>query len=141
MKLWLSSTQCKHGRLTLCHGKAQGGDVMTRTLTIIALAAAAALAGCNNEDHTIVSDPAGPDPMANAGSGQVVLPPAIAASKTYRCKDNSLAYVDWLSDGTARIKKDRNEVGTTVTPGAEGSPLTGDAKAATVTLNGQSCKA
>ena len=113
---------------------------MTRTLTIIALAAAAALAGCNNEDHTIVSDPAGPDPMANAANGDVVLPPAISASKSYRCKDNSLVYVDWLSDGTARVKMDRNEVGTTVTPADAASPLKGDAKAAAVTYNGQSCK-
>ena len=114
---------------------------MTRTLTMLTLAAAAALAGCNKEDHTIVSDPAGPDPMANVADANVVLPPAISASRAYRCKDNSLVYIDWLSDGTARVKKDRNEVGTTVTPGAEGSPLTGDAKAGTVTYNGQSCKA
>jgi len=113
---------------------------MTRTLTILGLAAAAALAGCNNEDHTIVADPAGPDPMANAVNADVVLPPAIAASKTYRCKDNSLVYIDWLSDGTARVKQDRNEVGTTVTPADPASPLKGDPKAATVTLNGQSCK-
>lgn len=127
--------------LTVRPGEAQCVTVMTRTLTIIAMAAAAALAGCNNEDHTIVSDPAGPDPMANAANADVVLPPAIAASKTYRCKDNSLVYIDWLSDGTARVKKDRNEVGTTVTPGSEGSPLSGDAQAATITYNGQSCKA
>lgn len=114
---------------------------MTRTFTLIALAAAAALAGCNNEDHTIVSDPAGPDPMANSVDGNIVLPPAISASKQYRCKDNSLVAIDWLSDGTARIKSETPGQGTTVTPGAEGSPLTGDAKAATVTYNGQSCKA
>ena len=113
---------------------------MTRTLTLFALAAAAALAGCNNEDHTIVADPAGPDPMANAINADVVLPPAIAASKTYRCKDNSLVYIDWLSDGTARIKADQAGAGTTVTPGAEGSPLSGDPQAATITYNGQSCK-
>jgi hypothetical protein len=116
---------------------------MTRTLTMLTLAAAAALAGCNNEDHTIVADPAGPDPMANAiaNAGPVVLPPAIAASKSYRCKDNSLVSIDWLSDGTARIKAEQAGAGTTVTPGAEGSPLSGDPQAATVTYNGQSCKA
>jgi hypothetical protein len=113
---------------------------MTRTLTLLTLAAAAALAGCNNEDHTIVAGPPEDEPGANASAGPVVLPPAIAASKSYRCKDNSLIFVDWLSDNTARVKKDRNEVGTTVTPGADGSPLTGDPKAATVTYNGQSCK-
>ena len=115
---------------------------MTRTLTIIALVASAALAGCDSADHTIVSEPGGPDPMANtvANAGPIELPPAIAASKTYRCKDNSLVSIDWLDDGTARIKAEQAGAGTTVTPGAEGSPLTGDAKAASVTLNGQSCK-
>ena len=115
---------------------------MTRFFTMMTLVAAAALAGCDNSDHTIVSDPNGPDPMANAVAnvGSVQLPPSIQASKTYRCKDNSLIYIDWLSDGSARVKKDRNEVGTTVALG-EGAPLTGDAKAASITYNGQSCKA
>jgi len=115
---------------------------MTRTMTLLALAAAAALAGCDNSDQTIVADPAGPDPMAGGLNNldAVKLPPSISASKAYRCKDNSLIYVDWLSDGTARVKKDRNEVGTPV-PAGEGSPLQGDAQAASVTYNGQSCKA
>ena len=109
---------------------------MTRLFTILTLVAAAALAGCN-EDHTIVAGPgADEEPMNNVG---VVLPPSITASKAYRCKDNSLVYVDWLSDGTARVKKSREEVGTTV-PAGDAS-LTGDARAATITYNGQSCKA
>jgi hypothetical protein len=107
---------------------------MTRT-RLLALGVAAALAGCNKEDHTIVGGPPGDD--ANAAAG-VTLPPAIAASKTYRCKDNSLVYIDWLSDGTARVKKTREEIGTAVTPGNE---LKGDAHGATITYNGQSCKA
>ena len=113
---------------------------MTRTLTLLSLAATAALAGCNKEDHTIVGGPGADEPEANAAAANVVLPPAISASKTYRCKDNSLVYIDWLSDGTARIKKEKIGVGDTVTPGAEGSPLKGDAKAASITYNGQSCK-
>ncbi|HET7708348.1 MAG TPA: hypothetical protein VFK50_02300 [Sphingomicrobium sp.] len=113
---------------------------MTRTLTLLSLAVAAALAGCNNEDHTIVADPAGPDPMANAANADIVLPPAIVASKTYRCKDNSLVSVDWLSDGTARIKAEKAGEGTPVNPADAASPLKGDPQAATVTFNGQSCK-
>ena len=110
---------------------------MTRPFTILALVAAAALAGCNNEDHTIVAGPGADDqPMNNVG---VVLPPSIQASKAYRCKDNSLIYVDWLSDGTARVKKTRQETGTTI-PAGDPS-LTGDAKAASITYKGQSCKA
>jgi|SRR5690242_3305294 len=110
---------------------------MTRPLIIIALAAAAALAGCNNEDHNIVAGPdLGDEPMNNVG---VVLPPSIQASKAYRCKDNSLVYIDWLSDGSARVKNKREEVGTTVAAGD--ASLSGDAKAATITYKGQSCKA
>ena len=117
------------------------GAIMTRTLTI-ALVAAAALAGCNKEDHTIVAGPDVNDPQANvvANLDNVQLPPSIQASKTYRCKDNSLVYIDWLSDGTARVKKNKDEVGGPVTPAGDPS-LKGDAKAATVTVNGQSCKA
>jgi hypothetical protein len=109
---------------------------MTRTPLLITLVAAAALAGCNSKDHTIV---AGPDEGSNVASNEpVALPPSISSSKSYRCADNKLIYVDWMSDGTARVKKTREEVGTTVTPGAE---LKGDAKAAAITYNGSSCKA
>jgi hypothetical protein len=110
---------------------------MTRTPLLITLAAAAALAGCNNSDHTIV---AGPDTGDNsaAANGPVALPPSIASSRAYRCKNNNLVYVDWMSDGTARVKKTREEVGTTVTPGTE---LKGTPSGATITYNGQSCKA
>ena len=113
---------------------------MNRIICSTLLVAAAALAGCDQSDHTITANqPA--DAQANAAAAApVTLPPSIAASKAYRCKDNSLIYVDWLSDGTARVKKDRTEVGTTVALG-EGAPLQGDAKAASITYSGQSCKA
>ena len=110
---------------------------MTRT-PLIMLAAAAALAGCDNSDHTIVAGPAGGTDTNAVAGAPVTLPPSIQASKSYRCKDNHLIYVDWLSDGTARVKQTREEVGTTVTPGTD---LTGDGKAATITYKGQSCKA
>ena len=65
-------------------------------------------------------------------------PPSITSSKSYRCKDNHLVYIDWMSDGTARVKKSREEMGgTPVTPGNE---LKGDPAAASITYNGQSCK-
>jgi hypothetical protein len=115
---------------------------MTRTLTILSIVAAAALAGCKKEDHTIVAGPNVVDPQANvvANLDQVKLPPSIQASKTYRCKDNSLVYIDWLSDGTARVKKSKEDFGGPVTPAGDPS-LKGDAKAASITLNGKSCKA
>jgi hypothetical protein len=111
---------------------------MTRTALLATLCGAAALAGCNKEDHTIVAGPNIAEDNSAAANGPVALPPSVAASKSYRCKDNSLVYIDWLSDGSARVKKTRDEVGTAVTPGAE---LKGDPKAPTITYNGQSCKA
>src|SRR4051812_9377337 len=98
-----------------CPSRSEGAQVMTRTPLIIMLAAAAALAGCNKEDHTIV---AGGDPEDNAANAvanaNVQLPPSIVASKSYRCADNKLVYVDWMSDGSARVKNTREELGTSV---------------------------
>ena len=127
---------------------AESPRTMTRTITILAVAAAAFVAGCDNSDHTIVAGPASNDPMANAVENlqNVELPPAIVASHAYRCKDNSLVYLDWLSNDSARVKASRNEVGTTVTKGADGSytgegqSVTGSAADETITINGQSCK-
>jgi len=115
---------------------------MTRKLPLIAVLAAAAVVGCDNSDHTIVAGPNIADPQANvvANLDQVKLPPSIQASKAYRCKDNSLVYIDWLSDGSARVKKSREEVGGPVTPAGDPS-LKGDAKSASITYNGKSCKA
>ena len=81
---------------------------------LFALVAAAALAGCNKDDHTIVAGGPQEDPSTAATNNEpVALPPSIQASKSYRCKDNKLVYIDWMSDGTARVKKTRDEAGTT----------------------------
>ena len=111
---------------------------MKRLLCSTLMVAAAALAGCDQSDHTIVAK--GPaDDQANAvnSGAPVTLPPAISASKTYRCKDNSLVYVDWYSDGTARVKKAKSEVGTTATA----EELKGDAQSTSVTTGGKTCHA
>jgi len=114
---------------------------MTRTISLIVLGAAA-LSACNPQPETIVANEA-PDPMAAelANAAPVELPPAIAASKTYRCKDNSLLYIDWYSDGSARVKTEKGVGGTQVAAPAEGvtSPLTGDAQASSITYAGKTC--
>lgn len=126
---------------------------MTRTLTLLTTIAAAALAGCN-EDHTIV---AGPDQgnTTNVAAGQVTLPPSISASKIYRCADNDVVYVDWLSDGkSANIRTEQNGSPTQVTAAEAGKPMTaaggysitGTADAASVRIavpgqSEESCKA
>src|SRR5687768_2013085 len=101
------------------------GGVMIRKLSLIA-AGALALAACNNEPE-VIGERADPmkDQLANAAP--VELPPAIAASKTYRCKDNSVVRVDWLSDQTAYVHGD-GLAQTHVQPAvpAEGQPASTD---------------
>jgi hypothetical protein len=114
---------------------------MTRTL-ILALAAAAALAGCNNESHTI--DPNKVDDSANvvANAAPVTLPAPITATKTYRCKDNSIVQIDWLADNqTANVRTGDQIASTQLKAPAAGEPmvaegysLTGTATASSVTL-------
>jgi hypothetical protein len=107
---------------------------MNRVALLSALVVAAALAGCNKPAV---------DQSANATVNEpLVLPPSIVASKTYRCKDNSLAYVDYLSDGKTATVRDKPEATPTALtmaePGkpytAEGYSLTGTATASNVTL-------
>jgi hypothetical protein len=111
---------------------------MTRIM-FLALAATATLAACNKADHTIV---AGPDdtPDSNiASAGPVALPPSITATKSYRCGNNTVVYVNWMSDGSAHVKKSMEDVGTAIAPGSPA--LKGDAKSSSITYNGQECNA
>ena len=113
---------------------------MTRTPMLIMLVAAAALAGCNKENHTIVAGPDTGDNATNAAANApVALPPSITASKVYRCADNSVVYVNWLSDGTATVKNKASDVAKPVPAGS--TELKGDANSASVTYNGKTCKA
>jgi hypothetical protein len=99
---------------------------MTRTPIMLMLAAAAALAGCNNSDHTIVSGPDGDNETNAQANAPVTLPPAIAASKIYRCADNKVVYVDWLSDNkSANIRTDQGGTPTQVTATEAGKPMSG----------------
>jgi hypothetical protein len=89
------------------------------------LAAAAALAGCNKESHTIVAGPPGDEVNATSNT-PVALPPSIASSKTYRCEDNKIVYVDWLSDNkSANLRVDKGGTPTQVTAAEAGKPMTG----------------
>ena len=128
--------------------------MITKLLTATLLAAAA-LAGCNKQSHTFNGDT-----MADKSAPTVApidpasLPPAIAATKTYRCKDNGVVSIDWLSDkmsanvhpakGTPPVHLKASEAGKPLT--AEGYALTGTADSSSVTLTmpgkgSQSCEA
>ena len=119
---------------------------MIRTITLISLSALA-LAAC--EPETIDGNKR-PDPMADqlANAAPVELPPAIAASKTYRCKDNSLVQIDWLAQDKGAYVHGEDRTQTHLKPAApaEGQPastdltaeggyvLKGNATASTITL-------
>jgi hypothetical protein len=119
---------------------------MIRNLSLIALAAGT-LAACNNEP--IVADER-PDPMATelANAAPVELPPSIASTKTYRCKDNSVVRIDWLADNKGAYVHGDGTNQTHLKPPAsvEGKPastelvaeggyaLTGNAEASSVSV-------
>jgi uncharacterized lipoprotein YajG len=128
---------------------------MTRTF-LLTLAAAAALAGCNKENHTIVAGPnvSDNDSTNVAANGPVALPPSIVATKIYRCADNAVVTVDYLSDNkSANVHTDKGstvqvasaEAGQAMTaPGGysiEGSATASTAKIEVPGHPSQSCKA
>ena len=131
---------------------------MIRTTSLICLSA---LALCACEPETIDGNQR-PDPMQDelANASPVELPPAIASSKTYRCKDNSLVQIDWLAQDKGAYVHGEGQTQTHLKPAApvEGQPastdltadggfvLKGNATASTVNLTlpgkaAQACKA
>lgn len=143
------------GDLTVGRRAAMGARMKTRTPHILALLAAFAIAGCKKENHTIVAGPAGDDTNNSATAAPVALPPTISASKIYRCADNKVLYVDWLSDNkSANIRTEQTGSPTQVTAaeaggamsGPGGYSLSGSQDAASVKIGvpghpSQSCKA
>jgi hypothetical protein len=109
-------------RLTAPLLAAKGRD-MTRTPLLLTLAAAAALAGCK-QSHTIVAGPPNYDNNV-AANANVQLPPAIIATKLYRCTDNSVVTVDYLSDNkSANVRAGKDTTSTQVTAPQPGQPMT-----------------
>jgi hypothetical protein len=101
------------------------GQDMTRTPLLLTLVAAAALAGCHK--HTIVAGPPGDDENTMAANANVQLPPSIIATKLYRCDDNSVVTVDYLSDNkSANVRAGKDTTSTQVTAPQPGQPMTAD---------------
>ena len=85
-----------------------------------------ALGAC--EQETI--DPNADDraDAANVANAAVSIPPPpmIQASRTYRCKDNSLLYADFYTNDTVQVRSKKDEQGTTLTAAAAGQPYTAE---------------
>ncbi|OYY91092.1 MAG: hypothetical protein B7Y45_05240 [Sphingomonas sp. 28-66-16] len=119
---------------------------MRKTLPIAAAAIAlCALAACENKTETVTTQ--APDPQAAelAKAPPVELPPAMKASVTFRCKDNSLVYVDFFSgDKQALLKTEKGGTPIKLTAEkagdalvADGYSLTGTPKSITLTRPGK----
>ena len=119
---------------------------MSKTPLLAAAASAAllTLSACGSDQPERVNQY---DPQAEAlkNAAPVQLPPAVTASKTYRCSDNSLVYVDFYNNNTAvlfRGSRDAMPSQLTATDGAP--PFTGGVNSVSgtgdnVTINGKSC--
>jgi hypothetical protein len=125
---------------------------MSKALIAAASLAALTLAGCNSEPETINAGIE--DPQAEALKNAPPLteaPPMIQASRTFRCKDNSLVYADFYTNNTARVRTEKNGTPTMLTAQDGNPPFTAEGwsiseNAAQITLTSpgkgtQSCKA
>jgi len=116
----------------------------TRILAAAAIAALASLAACNTQPEVITVNQYDPQAEALKNAAPVAPPPMIQASKTYRCADNSLYFVDFYTNATARIRTSRGGTPTELTGTNGAAPFTGDGMSVSgsddhVTINGKSC--
>ncbi len=121
-------------------------------LTAASVAALVMLGACQSEPE-VIGGPVDPQAEALKNAPKVELPPAIRESKTYRCRDNSLVYVNFMSDGVTANVRDREEeppVATLRAPAAgeafvaEGYSLSGSGDTVTYDspdTGAQSCRA
>ena len=90
------------------------------------IAAVLLLAACNSEPETVTAGTNDPDAATVAAAPPVQLPPMMTASRTYRCKDNSLVYIDFFNNKTAAYRTEKDGAPTTLTAAEEGKPYTAD---------------
>jgi membrane-bound inhibitor of C-type lysozyme len=111
--------------------------------------AAFALAGCEPKAETFNDTTTDPQAAALANAAPVELPPMLKLSKQYRCKDNSLIFIDFMTDDkTANVKSAKDGPVTVLKAAEAGQPYKSQdgaktiaGQGETITYNGQSCKA
>ena len=92
----------------------------THALAAAAIAALAGLAACNTEPEVVQKE----DPMAEAlkNAAPVAPPPMIQVTRTYRCRDNSLLYVDFYTNDTAAVRTREGEAPVAMLTAEGGNP-------------------
>lgn len=124
-------------------------NILLAPLSLLALAA---LGACGQTKPESFNDTIA-DPMQEelANKAAPVLPPALKANKTYRCKSNDLVFVDFFADDlTANIRTDKAGTPVRLTAAEKGKPFEGegyivDGNGATVSItlpgkSAESCK-
>ena len=116
----------------------------TRLLLAAATAATAALTACNSEPEVLTVNRYDPQAEALKNAGPVAPPPMITANRAYRCSDNSLYYVSFLSDNTANIRTTEDGIPEPLAAASAEGPYTGEGyevsgSGENVTINGKSC--
>jgi hypothetical protein len=121
-------------------------------LTAAPLALLVMLSACSSEPENLTAADNDPDAAQVAAAPPVELPPMLTGSRTYRCKDNSLVYIDFFNNNTAVYKTEKEATsGTTLTAEgadkpyvAEGYSVSGNSENISLTAPGKgstSCKA
>lgn len=122
---------------------------MNKSLSLSLVAAALSLAACEHKAEEVTST--APDPMASqlANAAPVELPPAIQASVTLRCNDNSLLIADFFQgEKQVQVRTEKGGPATMLKAAEAGQPyeaeggwkLTGNAKNVSVTIPGKGSK-
>jgi hypothetical protein len=110
---------------------------MKNPLILIAPLSMLALAACNKSETPATPEGEGDASKMTQTSAPVEMPPAITASGTYRCGDNTILYVDFLGKNEAADIRvgDKAAAAVRVTApeieaSADGTPPAADAKPA-----------
>lgn len=97
-----------------------------KTLSLAVAAAALLTLGACKQETVVASN--GDDMQEQlAAAKKVELPPAVKSSKAYRCKDNSIVYIDLFEgDKMASIRDSKDGMPTVLKADAVGKPLIAD---------------
>jgi hypothetical protein len=96
----------------------------THLLAAAACAAIFTLAACNSEPEVITVNKYDPMEEALKNAPRVEAPPMMQASRTYRCRDNSLVFIDFYTNNTAHVRLSRDGTPTVLTAQDGNPPFT-----------------
>jgi hypothetical protein len=100
--------------------------MMNHILSAAAAIVLLPLAACNSEPQVIDTRPADPNAAAVNAAAPVTLPPSIRANVTFRCKDNSVVYVDFFQgDMVANLRTEQAGAAIQLKADAAGNPYVG----------------